>query len=153
MKKVAYIAVFAGMAPAIMGAIVPGAANAATTTARPASTGTQAKTVSIHPVAAAAGDYTCHGSPLTSERYCSAPIDHKTTFYFRSGGAATFSPGTVVRVTCWYKGNTGYASDPYWDHITEASGVPLTGHVADRWVNFGGEFPFSWPGPALSKCG
>lgn len=54
MKKIAYIAGLAGMAPAITGLVAPGAANAATTTAATGA-GTQAKTVSIQPVKATQG--------------------------------------------------------------------------------------------------
>jgi hypothetical protein len=150
MKKIAYIAVFAGMAPAVMGAIVPGAANAATTAAKPAGTGAQAKTVSIHPVAAAARDYTCHGKAYTAGRYCSTSVDRETLFHNRSGGSWYIAAGTPVRVTCWYTGAP--YSDPYWDHVTMVGGVSLTGHVADEYVNFGEEYPIS-PGPALSPCG
>lgn len=155
MKKIAYIAGFAGMAPAIMGAVLPGAANAATTTARPTGTGTQAKTVSIQPVTAAAGDYACHGTPYTTGRYCSTSVYNRpdgTQFFFRSGGSEIIPDGARLRVTCWYSGDTGFPKDPYWDHVTMLSGFSVVGHVRDKWVNFGGEFPFS-SGPALVRCG
>jgi hypothetical protein len=150
MKKVAYIAGIAGMAPAIAGFIAPGAANAATTGA-----GTQAKTVSTHPVTAAAGDYTCHGPAGEPGRYCSTSIYNRpdgTQFFFRSGGSTIIPDGAKLRVSCYYSGDTGFPKDPYWDHVTMLSGLPIVGHVRDKWVNFGGEFPFS-PGPALPHCG
>jgi hypothetical protein len=160
MKKIAYIAGLAGMAPAITGLVAPGAANAATTAAT--GTGTQAKTVSIQPVKATA-DFNsatdCHGAAFSPKRYCSTSIYNRpdgTQFFFHSGGSTIIPDGTKLRVTCYYSGDTGFPKDPYWDHVTRVKidGFSYSGHVRDKWVNFNGYYPNSAsPGPGLPYCG
>jgi hypothetical protein len=159
MKKVAYIAGLAGMAPAITGFIVPGPANAATTNA-----GTQARTVSTHHVTAesAGAAYSCYGPAGKAGRYCYTSIYNRpdgTRFYYPDGSYSIISNHAELRVSCYYSGDTGFPTDKYWDHVTSVSFSPRIGHVADKWVNFGGDFPFATaptangPGPALPHCG
>jgi hypothetical protein len=159
MKKVAYIAGLAGMVPAIAGFIVPGAANAATTDA-----GTQAKTVSTRPAitASTGGLYTCTGPAGKAGRRCYTSIYNRpngTRFYSPNGAYSIISNHAEVTISCYYSGDTGFPTDKYWDHVISVNYSPIIGHVADKWVNFGGDYPFSTkatangPGPALPHCG
>ena len=54
---------------------------------------------------------------------------------------------TDVFITCYYSGNTGYGSDPYWDHFAGFSSgggyyYNGPGHVADHFINFNGRYPW-----------
>jgi hypothetical protein len=75
------------------------------------------------------------------------------TVYFRSGPTRTYYGGLSVYVTCYYPG-APYRGDRYWDHFTwlrqPLISSPITGHVADVFVNFSGRLPTS---AGIPRCG
>jgi hypothetical protein len=69
---------------------------------------------------------------------------------YSPGGAVLFpNPYSgSVHVTCYYKGNTGFPHDPYFDHFVSKlypnGRHPTVGHVADQYVDLGNHLPTSF---------
>jgi hypothetical protein len=143
MKKARLIAGMTAAIPAAAGGFaVPAAAHAA-----------QATTALAHQAPAMGKTVVRHGMQAATTGARSASLSENETLYIRSGGTKGLAHGTLVYITCYYKGNTGYASDPYWDHVTHEF-LPMiynwsyVGHVADAHVDLDG-----YPGPAgIPKC-
>jgi hypothetical protein len=148
MKKVRTLAGLAVMAPAAA-ALAPATGHAATVSA--ADHGTSGKTVSL------SGARTEFSGPSFYPIY--KVSNHLAPLWTPSNHVGRYMNSTVsVWVSCYYSGNTGFASDKYWDHVTEEvaqvpGGAPVysfsIGHVADHFVNLGGRFPAA---AKIPKC-
>ena len=143
MKKARLVAgVTAAIPVATGGLTVPAAAHTTQVTAAPAQQALgQGKTVRHHAIG--------------PDTYGIAwyPLSATETLYYRHGGSTRLPAGYSVFVTCYYKGTTGYASDPYWDHVSgyrdQHSYVSAIGHIADAHVDMGGKTP---PDNGIPPC-
>jgi len=69
-----------------------------------------------------------------------------------SRGGAIIPPNPYqgsAHVTCYYRGDTGFPNDPYFDHFISMFFVrvgrqPAVGHVADQYVDLGNHLPTSF---------
>lgn len=145
MKKVHALAGLAVMAPAAaMAAIAPAAAHAAAANRSVNhEAGRAGKTVSLANYGAAAS--ASRWAPIIRTQNHAAPVwtaSNKVGIYVSS------QRHDSVFVSCYYSGNTGFASDKYWDHVEAERSSPIgftevIGHIADHFVNLGGKFPKS----------
>jgi len=131
MKKARLIAGLTAAIPAAAGGFaVPAAAHAAQATTTSAQQ-VKGKTVLLQ------------GTQLAATGAKWASLSENEILYTQSGARKGLAHGTSVYITCYYKGNTGFASDPYWDHVTHEF-FPLiinwtyVGHVADAHVDLDG---------------
>ena len=86
--------------------------------------------------------------------FCFANTQHGNAPLFHHNGTfdRVLPPGTTVEVTCWYPGSDrGWGSDGIEDHVVwESISQPISGHVPDYYVNFGGRFPWQ---VGIDRCG
>jgi hypothetical protein len=154
MKKVRALAGVAAMVPAAAAVMAPVAAHAATANGS-ADNGTarSGKTVSF-------GRQANTVTPAFDATRLSPINPGPTWASITRGPAPLWTPsnrvhtrlnngsGNSVFITCYYSGNTGFGSDPFWDHITmynkNHSTFAFTGHVADHYANLLGHFPASF---------
>jgi|SRR5215471_400065 len=69
--------------------------------------------------------------------------------YNPNGGIIAAAYNGWAHITCYYKGNTGFTHDPYFDHFVSMSfprtgRQPAVGHVADQYVDLGNHLPTSF---------
>jgi hypothetical protein len=97
-----------------------------------------------------ADTFQCRGQANTPSRTCMAPVLHDGTRLFRPDGTlyTTLRAGTQVTVTCYYKDGNGN----FQDHVTDEDiPNPITGHIADVSIDFGGHDPDE-PPISLDHC-
>lgn len=100
--------------------------------------------------AAPAVTFHCTGQPGQPGRTCTANVLHDGTRLFRPDGTLgrVLSAGTQVTVTCYYRDDNGN----FQDHVThENIPSPITGHIADVSIDFGGNDPNASP-ISLDHC-
>lgn len=88
--------------------------------------------------------------PATLDTWASV-IHGPAPLYSRGGRVHTTlgnGSGNSIYITCYYSGNTGFASDPYWDHFIYYNknhfSFIYTGHMADHYANLLGHYPKSF---------
>lgn len=93
--------------------------------------------------------YTCTGTPFTTGRTCVTHVFSGAPLFRSDGSLYEILPANDrVTVTCWYPGNppSPYSGDGFQDHVsTENIPNPISGHIPDPYVNFGGHTPNQSP--------
>jgi hypothetical protein len=79
---------------------------------------------------------------------CIGTAESSATYYPRNGDQPYNISGETVTVQCWYTGAP--YSDNIWDHVIKLDNNSADGHVADEFINFGGNTAKSL---GLPECG